>query len=199
MALTGLLLLMFLAVHVMGNAAIFFGSHAFQTYANALHSFPVVVFVFSLGMIVIFALHIYFGISLYLQNRRARGLPYAVTTRVYEKTLASSTMPFTGLFILLFVLIHVFGFAISPSDIEISQLVKLLLHNFFYGLFYIIAFCVLALHLSHGVWSLLQTFGINHPRYNGAIGFITYLVPLFLLVFFGLIVLYFMTGFGLDY
>ena len=199
MAVTGLCLLLFLGIHVLGNAAIFFGSHAFQTYAHTLHSFPVVVFVFGIGIFVVFLAHIVFGLTLFLQNRATGASRYAVTTRVYKRTWASSTMPYTGLFILLFVLVHVYSFGLKPTDLEISELVKVSLNSFAYGFFYLIAFCVLAFHLSHGVWSMLQTFGINHPRYNGLITVITYAIPIFLLVFFGMIVLYFMTGLGLNY
>jgi succinate dehydrogenase / fumarate reductase, cytochrome b subunit len=199
MAVSGLLLILFLVVHAAGNAAIFFGSHAFQTYADALHSLPVVVFIFGLGLLVVLVTHIIIGIQLFLQNRKESTSRYAVSTRVCENTFASSTMPYTGLLLLLFIIIHVFGFGINPSEIEVSTLVKNLLSNFFYGLFYLFSFCVLAVHLSHGFWSMLQTFGVNHPRYNDGIAKLTYIVPGFFLAFFGAIALYFMTGIGANY
>ena len=67
------------------------------------------------------------------------------------------------------------------------------------GLFYIISFVALAIHLSHGFWSMLQTFGINHPRYNYAISKLTLILPLFFLILFAGIPLYFMTGLGASY
>jgi succinate dehydrogenase / fumarate reductase cytochrome b subunit len=113
---------------------------------------------------------------------------------------ASKTMPYTGLIILAFVIIHVFGFAIGRPETElISETVKRLLGHFFYGSFYLIAFAALAVHLSHGFWSMLQTFGANHPRYNQLIGILTYIVPAFFLLLFGGIVLYFMTGIGASF
>lgn len=199
MAGSGLLLLLFLLAHAVGNAAIFFGSEAFQAYADALHSLPVVVFVFGLGLLVVFVLHITIGIQLFLENRKIGTSRYAVNVRVSQNSFASSTMPYTGLLILLFVIIHVFGFGITPQEVHISELVKELLGNFFYGLFYLFSFCVLAVHLSHGFWSMLQTFGINHPRYNDGIAKLTYIIPGFFLVFFGSIALYFMTGIGASY
>jgi succinate dehydrogenase / fumarate reductase cytochrome b subunit len=108
-------------------------------------------------------------------------------------------MPYTGLCILLFVLIHVFGFAFGPADELIADTVKRLLGHFFYGLFYLVAFSALALHLSHGFWSMLQTFGLNHPRYNMLIAKLTLVVPGFFLLLFGGIVLYFMTGIGASF
>lgn len=199
MAVSGLFLLLFLVAHAVGNAAIFFGSHAFQTYADTLHSLPVVVFVFGIGLLAIFAVHIIIGMQLFLQNRKESVSRYAVSSRVCENTFASSTMPYTGLLILLFVAVHVYSFGFAPSDVEVSVLVKNLLGNFFYGLFYLFSFCVLAVHLSHGFWSMLQTFGFNHPRYNSGITVLTYGIPGFFLAFFGIIALYFMTGIGANY
>jgi succinate dehydrogenase / fumarate reductase cytochrome b subunit len=118
---------------------------------------------------------------------------------VVENTFASKTMPYTGLVILLFLIVHVAGFTFSPEDVIISVTVKELLGGFFYGLFYLISFCALAIHLSHGFWSMLQTFGLNHPRYNDLIGKLTYVVPAVFLLIFGGIPLYFMTGIGANY
>jgi len=108
-------------------------------------------------------------------------------------------MPYSGLFILVFVLVHVTGFAFGPEHEVISETVKRLLGHFFYGLFYLAAFAALALHLSHGFWSMLQTFGVNHPKYNPLIAKLTLVVPLFFLLLFGGIALYFMTGIGASF
>jgi succinate dehydrogenase / fumarate reductase cytochrome b subunit len=199
MAVSGLFLLLFLCAHALGNAAIFVSSHAFQTYADALHSLPVVVFLFGMGLLVILLFHIGIGTFLFFQNRNAGGNRYAVNTRVVKNSYASRTMPYSGLLILLFIVIHVFGFNNGPEGVEVSQLVKQYLSSFFYSAFYIFSFCALALHLSHGFWSMLQTFGINHPRYNKGIARLTLAVPGFFLIFFGGIALYFLTGLGASY
>lgn len=199
MAVSGLLLILFLCTHALGNAAIFVSSHAFQTYADALHSLPIVVLLFGLGLLVILLFHIGFGVNIFFQNRYAGGSRYAVQARVVKNSLASRTMPYSGLCILLFIVIHVFGFNNGPADVEVSQLVKLYLSDFFYSIFYIFSFCALALHLSHGFWSMLQTMGINHPRYNDGIAKLTLIIPIFFLLFFGGIALYFLTGLGVSY
>ncbi|NOR22998.1 MAG: succinate dehydrogenase [Desulforhopalus sp.] len=199
MAVSGLLLILFLCTHALGNAAIFVSSHAFQTYANALHSLPIVVLLFGLGLLIILLFHIGFGVNLFLANRKAGGARYAVNTRVVKNSFASKTMPYSGLLILLFILVHVFGFNNGPAGVEVSQLVKHYLSNFSYSIFYIFSFCALALHLSHGFWSMLQTLGINHPRYNNGIAKLTLIVPAFFLLFFGGIALYFLTGLGASY
>lgn len=199
MACSGLLLLSFLAIHAFGNAAIYIGSKYFQIYADALHGFPVLVYIFGLGILVVFIAHIGVGILLFLEKRRTASR-YNVQSRVVENTFASRTMPYTGLFIFLFLIIHVFGFGIAkPEDIKISMLVKDYLSGFFYSLFYIISFIALAIHLNHGFWSMLQTFGVNHPRYNFLISKLTIIVPVLFLVIFGGIPIYFMTGAGASY
>lgn len=201
MAVTGLFLVFFLCTHIFGNSAIYISSKAFQTYADALHSLPILVFLFSLSLLVLVAAHAGVGLYLFYENREVSKSRYAVEARaVNEKnTFAAKTMPYSGLFILLFLLVHVSGFTFAPKDVPISIMVKELLGGFFYGVFYLAAFTVLALHLSHGFWSMLQTFGINHPRYNCLIGMLTYIVPVFFLIMFGGIALYFMTGLGANY
>lgn len=199
MGATGLLLFLFLCTHAAGNATIYMSSEVFQSYADELHSHPLIVIVFSLIIFILFVLHVGFGLYLFFENRRDTGSRYVVSTRVVQNSFASKTMPYTGLFILLFVLVHVFGFTFGPDDVKISETVKVMLSGFFYGLFYIVSFVILAIHLSHGFWSMLQTFGINHPRYNGLIARLTFVIPAFFLLLFGGIPLYFMTGAGASF
>lgn len=199
MATTGLLLVLFLCTHVAGNATIFMSSDVFQSYADELHSHPLIVLVFSLCLLAVVLTHVGVGLFLFWQNWQVSKSRYAVTTRVVKNSFASETMPYTGLFILLFLFVHVFGFTFSPKDVPISVTVKELLGNFLYASFYILAFIALGIHVIHGFWSMLQTFGINHPRYETLIGRLTYVVPLVFMTFFSAIALYFMTGLGATY
>lgn len=199
MATSGLLLLLFLVTHAAGNYTIFMGRKVFQGYADELHSHPLIVIVFSLGIAAVFLVHIIYGITLFLENRKVSATRYAVVTRTVKNTFASETMPYTGAIILLFLIVHISGFTFAPHGVIISDLVKKLLSGFFYGLFYIICFSALAIHISHGFWSMLQTFGTNHPRYNDLIGKLTYVVPLIFLVIFAGIPVYFITGMGANF
>lgn len=199
MATTGLLLVLFLFAHLAGNATIFMGSKVFQSYADELHSHPLIVLVASTLLLLIFLCHIGVGLYLFYQNRQASQSRYAVYNRIVKNALLSQTMPYTGLLILLFLFIHVSSFTFAPEDVLISVTVRDRLSGFFYSLFYIVSFIVLAIHLTHGFWSMLQTFGINHPRYNTLIGRLTIIFPLFFLLTFGGIAFYFMTGLGAAY
>ncbi|CAG36864.1 succinate dehydrogenase cytochrome b subunit [Desulfotalea psychrophila] len=199
MAFTGLLLILFLCVHAAGNAIIFFGSEAFLTYAHALHAVPLVVVLFSSGLAVVLLAHICFGLYLFFENRTESDSRYAVSVRTVKYSLASKTMHWSGLFIFLFLIFHLAVFTFGGKDIPISTLVEERLGDFSFGIFYLISFAVLALHLSHGFWSMLQTFGVNHPRYNDLIHNLTYIVPLFFFVIFGGVTLYFLTGLGANF
>jgi succinate dehydrogenase / fumarate reductase cytochrome b subunit len=199
MATTGLLLFLFLCTHAAGNATIFMSSDVFQSYADELHSHPLIVLVFSISILLIVLTHVFVGLFLFYENWQVSNSRYAVSTRVVKNSFASKTMPYSGLILLAFLFVHIAGFTFSPKDVLISVTVKELLGNFFYALFYILAFVALAFHLSHGFWSMLQTFGVNHPRYNTLIARLSIGFPLFFLLLFGGIAFYFMTGLGASY
>ena len=159
------------------------------------------MFIFSISLLVLVVGHVGVGIYLFYQNRQVSNSRYAVEAQVVNEknTFAAKTMPYSGLFILLFLLIHVSSFSFGPEGVPIAERVKALMSGFFYSVFYLAAFCALALHLSHGFWSMLQTFGVNHPRVNGLIDKLTYIVPAFFLIAFAGIPLYFMTWLGANY
>ena len=194
MAFTGFLLLLFLFTHAAGNATIYLGFSNFQEYADLLHSHPLFVASFSTTIFVLFLLHGLTGIILFLQNSKDRFCRYKVSKRVVANSFASKTMVYTGLFILLFVIIHVWTLAINRGDLPISDLVFKKLSHPQHGIFYLISFIILSIHLSHGIFSMLQTLGINHPRYNKTIGQLSYGIPIFFLTLFSGIVLLYLLG-----
>lgn len=195
MAGTGFCLILFLCSHAAGNATLFSSIQLFQAYADQLHSHPLIVSVFSKGLFLIFAVHAITGVLLFLQNRKTRSQGYKVQTRAIKNSQASSTMIYSGLFVLFFVLIHTYVVSFGDHG-AIGTTIAVLFKSFFVSIFYIIAFIGLAIHLSHGFWSMLQTFGVNHPRYNGLIGRLTYIVPVFFLLIFSAIPLLFLFGTG---
>ncbi len=195
MAATGCCLVLFLCSHAAGNATLFSSVALFQAYADQLHGHPLIVSIFSKGLFLIFAVHAITGSLLFLQNRKARGQEYKIQTRAVKNSLASRTMIYSGLLILLFVLIHTAVVSFGDHG-KIGATIKELFSSFFVSMFYVIAFFGLALHLSHGFWSMLQTFGVNHPRYNELISRLTYIVPIFFLLIFSAIPLLFLFGTG---
>jgi len=195
MAGSGCCLILFLCSHAAGNATLFSSIALFQAYADQLHSHPLIVSVFSKGLFLIFAIHAVTGTLLFLQNRNARSQGYKVKTRAIKNSQASSTMIYSGLCILIFALVHTSVVSFGDHG-AIGNTIAHLFSSFFASIFYIIAFIALAVHLSHGFWSMLQTFGVNHPTYNGLIQRLTYIVPLFFLLLFSAIPLLYLFGTG---
>ena len=186
MAGTGSCLVLFLCSHAAGNATLFHSLRLFQAYANQLHGHPLIVSILSKGLTLIFAIHVVTGILLFWQNRKARDHKYKVQKRSVKNSQASRTMIYSGLFILLYLIIHTS--VVSFGDHEtIGLTISYLFSSPLVIVFYITAFIVLAIHLSHGFWSMLQTFGVNHPKYNKLTGWLTYIVPVFFLLIFGAI------------
>ncbi|NOR26647.1 MAG: succinate dehydrogenase, partial [Desulforhopalus sp.] len=111
------------------------------------------------------------------------------------RTLGSNTMPYTGIAILFFVVIHLFKFTFADkSETPIYDLMAATFSSFSWTVFYIAGMAVVGIHLSHGFWSLLQTFGLQHPDHTPvveqlglglsiAIGVGFSLVPVYLLIF----------------
>lgn len=167
MAITGFMLGAFLTVHAIGNSTIFWGGAAFNSYAHHLHSLGPLVSLFELGLLTIFCLHVITAVNIFFINRAARGGKYAVQSQAGGRTWGSRTMPYTGLIILLFILLHLINFHFPEKTLEkpISVFVTDVLHGP-QAILYLIGLGALLLHISHGFWSLLQTLGISHPKYD---------------------------------
>ena len=110
MALTGCGLALFLLVHLIGNSTTFGGAKTFISYASHLHSLGPLVPIFEAGLLLIFLTHIVFALFLYLDNRAARPQSYYRQNNAGGRTWGSRTMPYTGLVILLFVVLHLAAF-----------------------------------------------------------------------------------------
>lgn len=180
-ALTGLALLGFVVVHMLGNLQIFLGPEALNAYAAQLKSLGGLLWLARGGLLAVAVLHVGLAIKLAAENKAARPQAYAQPGRV-QSTLGARSMVLTGLMILLFVLYHLAHFTwgvTDPENFSVYQSVQtptgpLQRHDVFYmvvkgfqqplvsGL-YIAAMGLLALHLSHGVQSVAQTLGMTNP------------------------------------
>jgi len=166
MAVSGLLLSLFLLTHLMGNSISFLGREAFNAYAEKLHSVGNLIYLFELGLLALFLIHIITGIILYFENLGARPSRYSVNTTEGGRSLGSRTMPYTGAIILVFIIVHLMNFHFTDKSIPVADLVRGLLSRPGLAFFYIFSLAAVALHVSHGVWSLFQSIGINHEKYN---------------------------------
>jgi succinate dehydrogenase / fumarate reductase cytochrome b subunit len=192
MAITGTMLCGFLLTHMAGNVMLFIGPEVFNLYGHKLTSNPL-IYLAEAALASIFLVHIFFAIKVIIQNMQARPIGYyAKSTTGRGATFASSTMPWTGiLFILLFLVIHLinlkFGahYSFSYEGGEIRDLHKLTL-EFFSKPISVILYCIamigLGFHVSHGLWSLFQTFGFDHPKYTPVIKIVAKLYAILIVV-----------------
>lgn len=173
---TGVLLVMFILFHLMGNLLVLLGPEAFNHYAAQLHSLGELIWVGRIGLIVAFVAHISMAISLARASARARGVQrYEVEKSVGRKSAATRLMVISGVTILAFVLFHVYDFTITGdregersfvnaiSETESMGLYGVVFNSFanpLRSLFYIIAVCGVGLHLSHAIASVAVTLGV---------------------------------------
>jgi succinate dehydrogenase / fumarate reductase cytochrome b subunit len=167
MAVTGLCFCLFIGVHLMGNLTIYAGKDSFLSYVDHLHSVEALVTLAEFGLIFFAVLHIGMGLFLFLENRSARPAPYAVKKSAGGQTIASSTSPYTGALILIFVIAHLIKFRfVDKMTIDDFVILSNTFVDFgFWTLFYIAGVIVVAVHVSHGFWSGFQTLGLSHPKY----------------------------------
>ena len=176
MGLTGLALFAYLILHLIGNALIFAGPDIFNEYSHRLVSNPLVIPV-EIGLLAIFLLHIYKAITNYLANRAARPAGYKMKRfagHTSRKSVASSTMIWSGIVIAAFVLIHVKQFKYGAwyqtvSANPVRDLARTEFEVFSHPLwvaFYVAATLIVGLHLRHGIASSFQSLGIDHPLYT---------------------------------
>jgi succinate dehydrogenase / fumarate reductase cytochrome b subunit len=166
MAVTGLGMIGFLATHLLGNLMAFAGADAFNGYAHKLHSMQPYLSVFNVVLATLGLVHIVFGVLLFFQNLKARPKSYKMVRNPGGRTIGSNTMPYTGVLILIFVVSHLLKFTFTDKSVTpIYQQMAAAFSNPLWVIFYVAAMVVVAVHISHGFWSLFQTFGLNHPRY----------------------------------
>jgi succinate dehydrogenase / fumarate reductase cytochrome b subunit len=168
MAVTGLLFLLFLTTHLLGNLSIYAGPAAFVSYAAHLHALGTLLAVAEVGMALALLIHVGTAVLLFFQNRRARPVPYAVDKGGGGRTLSSQTMPYTGLLILGFIGVHLATFShhiVDQTTRNIFQIAVAVFSQKIYLAIYLIAMVIVALHVRHGLWSAFQTVGANHPKY----------------------------------
>jgi len=172
MGVTGIILVGFVVGHMLGNLQVFLGPKAMNGYAVFLREFlhGTGIWIARTTLLVAVGLHIWAATSLTLASWSARPVGYRETQH-RESNYASRTMRWSGPILALFVvyhLLHLTTGTVHPSFVEGD-----VYHNFVAGfrvlpvsLFYIAAMLALGFHLYHGVWSMLQSLGLSHPRYN---------------------------------
>lgn len=182
MSLTGLFLIIFLIVHLLGNLQLLAndGGETFNRYAYFMTTNPLIKTV-SWGLYFFILLHAFLGFAIWNKNRVAKGSKYAVSSNA-KVTWASKNMALLGTLILAFIFIHMGDFwfkmkftdqlamvSVSGIDVQVKDLYSQVAHTFANPLMvaaYVVGLITLGFHLWHGFQSAFQTLGLRHKKYT---------------------------------
>lgn len=177
--LSGLLLIAFLVVHLGGNLTLFAGRRLFNSYTRHIESLGVLLYIVEIGLIAVFLAHIITALWMQIEKWRARPTGYAVHTTKggpSKQTLASRSMIITGLFLFVYIPIHVWMFKYNQGHAspmttihgeEARDLYTVVVAAFKHPAIawgYSIVMFLLGFHLRHGFWSALQSLGALNRR-----------------------------------
>lgn len=178
MALSGIALLGYVLVHMIGNLHIYEGPRQVNEYAESLrtlggHLAPrgLVLWLMRIGLAAAFLIHIQAAYSLTILNRRSRPQGYESKRDYIAASFASRTMRWSGVLVALFVLYHLADLTwgwLNPDFIHgdpYHNVVESLANPVVAG-FYLLAMVAVSIHIYHGAWSMFQSLGVNSPRLN---------------------------------
>jgi len=186
MSLTGLFLILFLVIHLLGNLQLLYddGGDAFNIYSHFMAENPLIQLVSKANFFFIL-LHAFVSYTLMAKNRKARPIGYKVSAGAATSSWSSRSMSLLGTLIFIFLIVHLKGFwfefkygTVSTTvidGIEMHDSYKWVIEayaNPILSSFYIISMIVLGFHLWHGFASAFQSLGINHLKYTGFIQFL---------------------------
>ncbi len=175
---TGIGLVLFIIVHLLGNLAYFAGPEAINTYSYTLHQMGPILWVVRLGLLAFFVYHVWLGISIWLEKRRARPEGYSVYASrggASRQNWSSRSMVVTGILLLIFVFTHLYTFAFHDFATAIHDGVEMhdvhqrlteVFQNPVYTIYYVVIMVLLGMHLRHGVWSAFQSLGWMSRKSN---------------------------------
>lgn len=172
MALTGLFLIMFLIVHLIGNSLVILNDNgfAFKGFVAFMEHNPGIK-IMSVVLLAGFIIHIIQGIDVWMTNRKAKGMNYSVSTNA-NASIFSKYMFWFGVVIFVFLVLHLgnfwFGLKITGTLKQEDLYSKVIeaFKNPFYVIVYEIGIIALHMHLRHGFQSAFQTLGINHSKWT---------------------------------
>jgi succinate dehydrogenase / fumarate reductase cytochrome b subunit len=175
-AVTGVVLIGFVVGHLIGNLQIFLGPDWVNSYAEHLRELGPFLWVIRIFLLLNVLLHIYYTISLVVENRRARPAGYEEKEHV-KATFASRHMALSGLVVLAFIIYHLAHFTVRVTDprflllkadplnrYDVYSMMVYGFQNIFVSAFYVVGMFLLALHLSHGTSSFFQSLGLNDKK-----------------------------------
>ena len=174
MAVSGIIFIGFVLLHMYGNLKAFAGHDAYNEYAHHLRTFgePMLpygglLWIIRAVLILALGVHVYAAVTLWRRARRARTVKY-VEKKNKHSTYASHLMRWGGVTLLLFIVWHLLNFTIGKVNVEggpTNDPYNLLVDSFsvwWLTLIYLVAMAMLGAHLHHGIWSSMQTLGLTN-------------------------------------
>ena len=172
MAVTGAILFLFVIGHLAGNLQIFEGPAKLNAYGHFLHSIGELLWPVRIVLLLAVGLHITATVQLALLKKKARPVGYSRKEAI-ASSYASRTMYWSGPIVLAFVIFHLLQFTAGYIHPESQFIEGDVYHNVVAGfqvwwvsIWYIFSVSLLGLHLRHGIWSMFQSLGFNHPRHT---------------------------------
>jgi succinate dehydrogenase / fumarate reductase cytochrome b subunit len=181
MAVTGVVGIGFVLLHMYGNLKAFIGPEYFNTYAEGLRTMGAPIFghthLLWIARIVLLAavvLHVWAAWSLYQESQRARSTKY-VKHNTLQANPAALYIRFGGVVIFIFIILHLMHFTwgipgvhpdFRPGDAYHNLVTGFQSYAYLPAIFYLIATVALGFHLYHGAWSMFQTLGLNNHLYT---------------------------------
>jgi len=175
-AVTGIILILFVIGHLLGNLQIFLGPDWINGYSQHLRDLGPLLWLIRLFLLITVIMHIYFTIQLAMENRRARPEPYLEKEYV-KATFASRHMVMSGLIVLAFIIYHLAHFTFRKTDprfalldpdslgrYDVYSMMVYGFQNIYVSGFYVLALFLLTLHLTHGSSSFFQSLGLNDKK-----------------------------------
>ncbi len=189
MAVTGIIFVLFILMHMYGNLKMFAGAEAYNEYAHHLRTFgePILpyeglLWILRIVLLACLVLHVYAAARLWRRAKAARGTSYEVK-HTLAQTYASRTMRWGGVILLLFIIVHILQFTTLTlqfggdyTQIEPYARMVVAFENWWVYLIYLVAIASLSMHVRHGVWSAMATLGGNKKRRQDTINLVAILV-----------------------
>ncbi|WP_245158949.1 succinate dehydrogenase cytochrome b subunit [Blastococcus sp. TF02A-35] len=198
MAVSGIVMVLYLIAHMIGNLKVYTGRDSFNHYSEWIRTIgapalpeQTALTIIRVVLLAAVVAHFWAAVSLWRQARRARPERY-VTKKAVAQSYASRTMRWGGVIVLLFIVYHILDLTmgvVNPEGHDASPYDRLVasFSNPFITAFYVISLLLLGMHLRHGIWSATQTLGQSNRRRERtvnafAIVFSTILIAGFLIV-----------------
>ncbi len=172
MAVTGVVLFLFVLGHMLGNLQIYDGAARLNAYGRFLKNTGELLWIVRFVLLTCVGLHILASVQLWARNRRARPVGYSHKKSV-NSSYADRTMYWSGPIVLAFIIFHLLEFTAGVIHPESRFIDGDVYHNVVAGFrvwwvsaWYIFSMILLGFHLRHGLWSMFQSVGLNHPRHT---------------------------------